>query len=149
VSTDVAVERRIERPREEVAAYASDWRNDEEWIGALDEVRLVQEEPLQVARVAGFLGKRIEYVNEVVEHEPGRRLVMRSVKAPFPMTVTYEFEDAGNGGSVMRIRTQGDASGFYRVAGPLLARAVKRGLERDLATLKERLEGGPRAAAPA
>ena len=148
MSTDVAVERRIERPREEVAAYASDWRNDEEWIGALDEVRLVQEEPLQVARVAGFLGKRIEYVNEVVEHEPGRRLVMRSVKAPFPMTVTYEFEDAGNGGSVMRIRTQGDASGFYRVAGPLLARAVKRGLERDLATLKERLEGGPRAAAP-
>lgn len=149
MSTDVAVERRIERPREEVAAYASDWRNDEEWIGALDEVRLVQEEPLQVARVAGFLGKRIEYVNEVVEHEPGRRLVMRSVKAPFPMTVTYEFEDAGDGGSVMRIRTQGDASGFYRVAGPLLARAVKRGLERDLATLKERLEGGPRAAAPA
>ena len=149
MSTDVAVERRIERPRQEVAAYASDWRNDEEWIGALDEVRLVQEEPLQVARVAGFLGKRIEYVNEVVEHEPGRRLVMRSVKAPFPMTVTYEFEDAGNGGSVMRIRTQGDASGFYRVAGPLLARAVKRGLERDLATLKERLEGGPRAAAPA
>jgi uncharacterized membrane protein len=147
VSTDVSVERRIERPREEVAAYAVDWRNDTEWIGALNEVKLVQDEPLQVARVAGFLGKRIEYVNEVVEHEPGRRLVMRSVKAPFPMTVTYEFEDGGDGGSVMRIRTQGDASGFYRVAGPLLARSVKRGLERDLATLKERLEAGPRAAA--
>jgi hypothetical protein len=118
VSTDVAVERRIERPREEVAAYASDWRNDEEWIGALDEVRLVQEEPLQVARVAGFLGKRIEYVNEVVEHEPGRRLVMRSVKAPFPMTVTYEFEDAGNGGSVMRIRTQGCCWQRHRTRSP-------------------------------
>jgi uncharacterized membrane protein len=147
VSTDVSVERRIERPREEVAAYAVDWHNDTEWIGALHEVKLVQDEPLQVARVAGFLGKRIEYVNEVVEHEPGRRLVMRSVKAPFPMTVTYEFEDGADGGSVMRIRTQGDASGFYRVAGPLLARSVKRGLERDLATLKERLEAGPRAAA--
>jgi uncharacterized membrane protein len=147
VSTDVSVERRIERPREEVAAYAVDWRNDTEWIGALNEVKLVQDEPLQVARVAGFLGKRIQYVNEVVEHEPGRRLVMRSVKAPFPMTVTYEFEDGADGGSVMRIRTQGDASGFYRVAGPLLARSVKRGLERDLATLKERLEAGPRAAA--
>jgi uncharacterized membrane protein len=144
MSTDVSVERRVERPRDEVAAYAADWRNDEEWIGALDEVRLVQEEPLQVARVASFLGKRIEYVNEVVEHEPGRRLVMRSVKAPFPMTVTYEFEDAGDGASVMRIRTQGDASGFYRLAGPLLARAVKRGLERDLGQLKERLErAGP------
>jgi uncharacterized membrane protein len=148
MSTDVSVERRIERPRDEVAGYAADWRNDKEWIGALNEVRLVQEKPLQVARVASFLGKRIEYVNEVVEHDPGRRLVMRSVKAPFPMTVTYEFEDADAGGSVMRIRTQGDASGFYRVAGPLLSRAVKRGLERDLAQLKERLEAGPRVDAP-
>ena len=147
MTTDVSVERRIERPREDVEAYAADWRNDEQWIGALDEVRLVREDPLQVARVASFLGKRIEYVNEVVEHEPGRRLVMRSVKAPFPMTVTYEFEDAERGASVMRIRTQGDTSGFYRIAGPLLSRAVKRGLERDLAQLKERLEAGPRAAA--
>jgi hypothetical protein len=121
--------------------YAADWRNDKDWIGALDEVRLVQDDPLQVARVASFLGKRIEYVNEVAEHEPGRRLVMRSVKAPFPMTVTYEFEDADNGGSLMRIRAQGDASGFYRLAGPLLSRAVKRGLERDLDQLKANLEG--------
>jgi hypothetical protein len=74
---------------------------------------------------------------------------MRSVKAPFPMTVTYEFEDADEGASVVRIRAQGDASGFYRVAGPLLSRAVKRGLERDLARLEERLDAGPRAAAPA
>jgi uncharacterized membrane protein len=141
VSTDVSVERQVERSREEVAVYAADWRNDKDWIGALDEVRLVQDDPLQVARVASFLGKRIEYVNEVAEHEPGRRLVMRSVKAPFPMTVTYEFEDADNGGSLMRIRAQGDASGFYRLAGPLLSRAVKRGLERDLDQLKANLEG--------
>jgi uncharacterized membrane protein len=148
MTTDVSVERRVECPRDEVAAYAADWRNDKEWIGALDDVRLVQEEPLQVARVASFLGKRIEYVNEVVEHEPGRRLVMRSVKAPFPMTVTYEFEDAGDAASVMRIRTQGDASGFYRLAGPLLTRAVKRGLERDLGLLKQRVEGAGPPEAP-
>lgn len=37
------------RPRDEVAAYAADWRNDAEWIGALDDVRLVQYEPLQAA----------------------------------------------------------------------------------------------------
>jgi uncharacterized membrane protein len=138
--TDVSAESTIARPRDAVARYATDWRNDKEWIGALTDVRLVQEEPLQVARVASFLGKRIEYVNEVVEHEPGRRLVMRSVKAPFPMTVTYEFEDADGGDTLMRIRTEGDASGFYRLAGPLLARAVKRGLDRDLALLKQKLE---------
>jgi uncharacterized membrane protein len=143
--TDVSTEATIARPRDEVARYATDWRNDREWIGALTDVRLVQEEPLQVARVASFLGKRIEYVNEVVEHEPGRRLVMRSVKAPFPMTVTYEFEDAPGGGTLMRIRTEGDASGFYRFAGPLLSRAVKRGVAGDLERLKTRLEAGPQA----
>ncbi len=139
MKSDVTAEIHVERPREEVARYAMDWRNDTEWIGALSRVELVSEEPLQVRRVAGFLGKRIEYVNEVVELVPARRLAMRSVKAPFPMTVVYEFEDAGDG-TLMRIRTSGDATGFYRVAGPLLARAVRRGVESDLARLKRRLE---------
>jgi hypothetical protein len=61
------------------------------------------------------------------------------------MTVTYEFEDAPGGGTLMRIRTEGDASGFYRLAGPLLSRAVKRGVAGDLERLKTRLEAGPQA----
>jgi hypothetical protein len=140
---DVTVEETIRRAREDVAAYAMDWRNDREWIGALTDVRLVTPEPFgvgsQVARIAGFLGKRIEYVNEVVELEPGRRLVMRSVVAPFPMTVAYEFEDAEDA-TRMRIQTTGDASGFYRLGGPLLAAAVRRGVARDLRTIKRILE---------
>ena len=143
MSTDVTVEVTVDRPRADVARYAGDWRNDTEWIGALSEAKLVTEPPFgvgsQVARTASFLGKRIEYVNEVVELEPGARLVMRSVKAPFLMTVTYEFENAG-GGTLMRIRAQGDASGFYRLAGPMLSRAVKRGIAGDLARLKRTLE---------
>jgi Polyketide cyclase / dehydrase and lipid transport len=113
------------------------------WIGAVTEARLVTEPPFgvssQVARVATFLGKRIEYVNEVVEYLPGKRLATRSVRAPFPMTVTYEFEDASPG-TLVRIHAEGDPSGFYRVAGPLLSRAVRRGIEGDLGRLKATLE---------
>ena len=149
MSTDVQVETVVARPRADVAAYATDWRNDPEWIRALSGVRLVTESPFgvgtQVERVASFLGKRIEYVNEVVEWEPGRRLVMRSVKAPFPMTVVYEFDDA-DGGTRFRIRTHGDAGGFYRLAGPLLDRAVRKGVEGDLAQLKQNLERRPSSA---
>ena len=94
-----------------------------------------------VERVASFLGKRIAYVNEIVDHAPGERLLMRSVKAPFPMTVAYEFEDA-DGGTRMRIRTQGDASGFYKLAAPLISAAVRRGVAGDLAKLKAILEAG-------
>src|SRR5690349_19244672 len=112
-----------------------DWRNDPTWIGALSNVRFVGDGPFgvgsRVARIASFLGKRIEYVNEVVELETARRLAMRSVAGPFPMTVVYELEDAG-GATLVRIRAQGDASGFYRVAAPLLSRAVRRGITGDL-----------------
>jgi hypothetical protein len=144
--TDVTVETTIARPREDVARFSSDPANDTAWIGALTEAKLLTEPPVglgsRVERVASFLGRRIEYVNEIVELEPGRRLAMRSVKAPFPMTVVYEWEDAG-AGTRMRIRAGGDAGGFYRVAGPLLSRAVRRGIERDLRKLKELLESKP------
>jgi hypothetical protein len=93
----------------------------------------------RVARYASFLGRRFEYVNEVVTYEPESRLGMKSVKAPFPMTVTYEFEDSG-GGTRVRIHAAGDATGFYRAAGPALNAMVKRGIAGDLKRLKRELE---------
>ena len=140
MNVDVTVEREIARDRDAVAAYVMDPANDTHWITALTSVRTLNSDgPVrvgtQVERVASFLGRRMEYVNEIVALEPGRRLAMRSVKAPFPMEVTYELEDAG-AGTLMRIRATGDAGGFYRIAGPLLGAAVRRGIEKDLAELK-------------
>ena len=143
MSVDVTVEQPIARPPDAVAAFAMDPANDHRWIGALSDVRVVSDGPVgpgtRVERVASFLGKRIEYVNEIVDYRPPERLAMRSVRAPFPMTVTYEFAPA-NGGTLARIRTEGDARGFYAIAGPLLAAAVRRGVARDLATLRRLLE---------
>jgi hypothetical protein len=144
MAVDVTVEQPIARPREEVAGFAMDPRNDRRWIGALSEVRTLTDGPVrrgtQVQRVARFLGRRIEYVNEITELEPGRRLAMRSVKAPFPLRVTYEFEDAPGGGSLARIRTGGETGRYYALAGPLLSAMVKRGVARDLRALKQALE---------
>ena len=59
-----------------------------DWIGDLRCARLLTPGPVragsQVERVAGFLGRRVKYVNEVTELT-GDRLVMRSVRLPFPM----------------------------------------------------------------
>jgi hypothetical protein len=141
---DVQVQTRIDRPRETVAGYLFDWRNDTEWIGGITEARRVDEGAFgvgsRVARVARFLGKRIEYVNEVVELERDRRLVMRSVQGPFPMRISYELDDAGDGGTQVRLRNEGDASRSYRLAGPLLGRAVRRSTQGDLDRLKRILE---------
>jgi hypothetical protein len=137
------VEERIARPPEEVAGFAMDPANDLRWIKALSGVRKLTDGPVgpgtRVERVASFLGRRIEYVNEITALEPGRRLEMRSVKAPFPMQVVYEFEPDVDG-TLARIRASGDAGRFYALAGPLLGHMVKRGISRDLAALKEELE---------
>lgn len=144
MAVDVRVEQRIARPRAAVAAFAMDPANDPRWIGALSEVATLTDGPLgpgtRVRRVAGFLGRRIEYVNEITELEPGRRLAMRSVQAPFPLRVTYEFEDAP-GGTLARIRTGGEPGRYYALAGPLLGTMVRLGVRRDLRKLKAVLEG--------
>ena len=138
MSVDVTAEIEIARPRERVAAFATDPANDTRWILALDSARKLDDGPVgpgtRVERIASFLGRKIEYVNEVVAFEAGRRLEMRSVKAPFPMTVVYEFEDAG-GGTRMRIRTGGDAGGFYKARH---ARRRVAGVERDLVGTRSR-----------
>jgi uncharacterized membrane protein len=145
---DVTVEQRIDRPRERVAAFAMDPANDARWILALDSVRVLGERPVgvgtRVERKARFLGREIEYVNEIDAYDPPNRLAMHSVKAPFPMTVVYEFDEEGTGQTLARIRAGGEANGFYNVAGPLLSAMVKRGISRDLRALKELMgAGGP------
>ncbi len=144
MNLDVTAETSMARPRDEVTIYVIDNRNDPIWIGGISESELQGEPPIavgsRVRRVASFLGKRIEYVNEVERLDPGALLVMRSVKSPFPMRVTYAFADADDGGTVARIRVEGDPSKLYRVAGSVMRRLVHRSISRDLATLKSLME---------
>jgi uncharacterized protein YndB with AHSA1/START domain len=143
VSNEVTVERVIGADPERVADYAMDPGNDPSWIGALTEVNVLTGGPVgvgtRVERVARFLGKRVVYVNEIEAYEPPRRLFMRSVKAPFPMTVSYVFEPV-EGVTRIRITTGGDASGFYRLAGPFLNKQIERAVASDLDRLKAILE---------
>ena len=140
---DVTVEIVIDRPRDDVTAYAMNPDNDPVWISGIQQARMLTEPPFAIGttveRLAAFLGKRIEYVLEVVEYDRQSLLVMRSIKGPFPMRVTYEFEEA-DGGTLTRIRIQGEASGFYRLAAPLISRSVKRNVTNDLRALKKLLE---------
>jgi hypothetical protein len=142
-SIDVTATTTIRAPRRDVAGFVIDHRNDPTWIGGISESELLGGPPLtvgsRVRRVARFMGKRIDYVNEVTRLESDVLLEMRSVKSPFPMVITYGFEDAGDG-TRTTVRVQGDPSAFYRIAGPLLARQVKRSVQDDLDRLRGILE---------
>jgi uncharacterized membrane protein len=140
---DVTAQTTIAAPRDRVASYAMDHRNDPVWIGGVSESELLGEPPIvegsRVRRIASFLGKRIEYVNEVERLAPGSLMVMRSVKGPFPMRVTYGFEDEG-AGTRARVRVEGDPKPAYRLAKPLMTRAVKRSISADVRRLKAEME---------
>ena len=86
---------------------------------------------------ARFLGRRLAYTYEVVEWMPGERLVMRTADGPFPMETTYTWEPAGEEGTRMTLRNRGNPSGFARIAGPAMERAMRRAATKDLARLKQ------------
>ena len=91
--------------------------------------------------VARFLGRRLEYTYEIVDLEPGRRLVMRTAQGPFPMETTYTWTAEGDG-TRMTLRNRGEPAGFSRLMAPFLATVVRRANRKDLARLKTLLEQG-------
>jgi uncharacterized membrane protein len=141
---DVTTDVDIARPRSEVAAYACDPDRATAWYENIASVEWRTPPPLaagtRLAFVARFLGRRLEYTYEVAEHAPGERFVMRTADGPFPMETTYRFEDLPDGGTRMTLRNRGEPSGFAGVAGPLMARAMRRANRKDLDRLKELLE---------
>jgi uncharacterized protein YndB with AHSA1/START domain len=95
--------------------------------------------------LAHFLGRRLAYTYEVVELEPGQRLVMRTTDGPFPMETTYTWDTTADGNTRMTLRNRGNPAGFSRFAAPAMERAMRRATTKDLARLKEQLESGDRS----
>jgi uncharacterized protein YndB with AHSA1/START domain len=146
VDVQTAIE--VERPRSEVAPYASDPDNATLWYRNIESVEWKSRPPLapgsSVAFVAHFLGRRLAYTYEVVELVPGERLVMRTENGPSPMGTTYTWTDTAGGGTRMTLRNRGLPAGFSKLAAPLLAGAMRRANRSDLRRLKLILEGAPR-----
>jgi hypothetical protein len=136
MSIDITARVHVDRDPPAVAAYMTDPANDPQWIGGLREAELLGEGPVavgsRVRRVAYFLGRRVEYVNEIVALDDSQ-LDMRSVKAPFPMRITYRFEPSPGGGTAVSNHVRG--GGLW-----ILAPLVRRNVQRDLERLRDRLQ---------
>jgi uncharacterized protein YndB with AHSA1/START domain len=144
MSVDVVVETVIERPRDEVAAFAGDPSNAPRWYANIRSIDWETEPPVRVgsrmAFVATFLGRRMAYTYEVKALVPGERLVMATSQGPFPMETTYTWEALAPGRTRMTLRNRGEPSGFSKLVAPMMGAAMRRATQADLKCLKELLE---------
>ena len=136
----------IDRPPEEVFAFFSVRTNDPVWMATVIESEwLDAAAPMGVGRrgrmVMKAMGRR-EFLDEVTEYEPGRRIAHRMVSGPMEMVTACIAEPAGNGCRATVLyepeRLPGGVVG--KLMAPLTARIVRRNFRADLARLKDILE---------
>jgi uncharacterized protein YndB with AHSA1/START domain len=133
----------INRPAEEVFAYATDPTHTHEWQSSALETNV--DGPLEAGttgkEVRKFLGRRMESKMRIEAFEPPRRFALQVTSGPVPFHVEQTIEPEGTGSRVS-VTIEGEPGGFFKLADPLVERAVRRELEGNLATLKDILEAG-------
>ncbi|HEU4426601.1 MAG TPA: SRPBCC family protein, partial [Pilimelia sp.] len=144
MAVDVLTEIIIDRPCAEVAAYAADPSHAPDWYANIDSVSWRTPPPVQVGSqmdfVARFLGRRLAYTYEVASLVPGQQLMMRTAQGPFPMETSYTWQPVGTDRTRMTLRNRGEPAGFGKIAAPVMAAAMRRANDKDLANLKRILE---------
>ena len=131
----------VRRPADEVFALLAEVTNNPTWQGGMRSCTWTL--PTTYDQVAHFLGRDVVSSFVVAHLEPGRRVRFRSTSGPFPIEETRTVEPVEAGSSRVTAVVAGDASGFFRVAAPLLRTLVARSVRGDYRRLVERLEAEP------
>jgi uncharacterized membrane protein len=133
----------INRPIEEVFAFAANIENNAEWQSGVLEAQVTSEGPIGVGTtyryVTQLLGRRIEADGEIIEYEPNRKYSFESTSGPFPIEGELTCE-AAEGGTKVTLAVEADIDGFFKMAEPLVVRTIKKQFEADVGNLKELLE---------
>jgi uncharacterized protein YndB with AHSA1/START domain len=143
---DFTIETTIDRPVEDVFAYATDPAKLPTWqtntvssvpdgdgpIGVGTRLR-------EVHRGPG--GREIATVVEVSRYEPSEAFELRMVEGSLPIHAQLTFRPDGDG-TVMQFRSFGEPTGALRLVQPLLRRALLRQFTGHCDALKRVLETG-------
>lgn len=136
----------IERPVEEVWTYLTDPDAMPEWVASTRSVEFLTEGGMRkgarIREVSRFLGRSIESVNEVVEHEPPNCYRLQGLEGPFESSVEFDLQPAGDSTRVtVKVEAEQGLGGvFGKLLDPVVTAAFRRESQSDLARLKDILE---------
>jgi glyoxylase-like metal-dependent hydrolase (beta-lactamase superfamily II) len=138
----------IKRPAEEVFAYVCDPRNLPAWNSAVQAVRPTSAATNGVGSTFSMkrelpTGTAINQL-EVIASKPPREFTIRTTAGPTPFLYRYRFA-AQNAETVVQLDAQVELDGAATRLAQLARRAVKKGVNDNLATLKVILEKRRRA----
>ena len=134
----------IDRPADEVWAYAADILRHPEWMNVAD-AHVVRGEGTQVGargRERLVLGPiKWDVAFEVAEADPGRRIVWRAVDDPrLGVEVGLDLDPTGPATTRATYHGAIGLKGRWRLLTPLVAMEGPAGIRRELQRLKERVE---------
>lgn len=145
----------IDRSPEEVFEFLARRSNDSVWMGSVVESDWldpaaslgVGRRGRMVIRNLGRLGRRSEYIDEVTQYEPGRRIAHRTVEGPVQLNTACITESAPGG---TRVTVMAETEKFVNgalgsLANPIVAKLVRRSFKADLARLKKFLQSESQA----
>lgn len=139
----------IARPPQEVFEFLSEFDNIAVYDSSVTTSEQVGTGPVaEGTRGRGtskVMGRRFDWTVEVVEFDPPRRMVSRSVEGKLNFTVTFTLEPADGGTRVtQRIDAESGLGGIFgKIADPLVERAQGRTVRANLETLAEWLVEHP------
>lgn len=141
---DVFTEIIIYKPIKQVSDYATNPDHAPEWYANIDSAEWKTPKPLtlgsQIAFKAKFLGRELAYVYEIVEYEPGQKLVMSTANGPFPMKTIYTWQAINEHQTRMTLTNKGNPSGFNKLVAPFMASMMRKANRKDLKKIKNILE---------
>jgi len=133
----------IDRTPKDVFAYIANFENNPNWQSGMVEAHFTSEKPLGVGstytQVAKFMGRRVDSNFTVVEYDPDRLIKITTTSGSFPITVTRTVVPEGDG-TLVRAIVEGDATGFMKLAEPMMRVMVQRSVNADYRRLKSLLE---------
>jgi carbon monoxide dehydrogenase subunit G len=139
----------IDRPPQEVFDFLSKFDNTAVYDSSVTTSEQVGPGPVGMGTrgrgTSKIMGRRFDWTVEVVEFDPPRRMVSRSVEGKLNFTVTFTLEPADGGTRVtQRIDADSGLGGIFgKIADPLVERAQGRTVRANLETLAEWLVEHP------